>query len=79
MFSLSKKFVTVTLHDPSRQITGFTRNNRLPVTIAKGETIDDALEQFNKFRSPVNQVRLSPNVHLSSRKVTSNIEVDVVV
>ena len=35
MFLLSKKFVTVTLHDPSRQITGFTRNNRLPVTIVK--------------------------------------------
>ncbi len=71
-FNRQKKYLTVTLHDPSRSKTGFTNNNRLPVTIESGETVGDALAQFNKFRSPENQVDTTTN---KSTRVTTNMEI----
>ena len=73
-FHQPKKYVTVTLYDPTRSLVGFTNNNRLPVTIEKGNTVSEVLSQFNKFRSPENQITTNEMLNL---KIQQNMEIVV--
>ena len=69
-----KKYITITFHDPTSQITGFTSNNRLPVTVESGSSISEALTQFNKFRAPNNQVTTHAN---TKQQIFQNTEINV--
>ena len=72
MFFKTTKYITVTLYDPTNSIVGFTRSNKLPVTIEEGKKVQDVLIQFNKFRAPTNQIKT--NISLNT-KVYKDMEI----